>query len=355
MVDLTLAAVQRNYDRLGVRFDTTHGESFYEDMMPAVIAEAIEQGVAKREEGGALSIKELRNDQGRELPSFLLQRSDGGTLYVTRDVATIKFRESEYHPSTIIYVVEQRQELHFRQVFALTRALGHAAGIDLVHVHFGTVFDIAGAPLSSRKGNMVYLKALLDDAEARARQVIEEKIRDGSTELPPEEIPHIARQVGVGAVVYNDLYQDPKRNITLDWERMLSFEGNSAPYLQYIFARCCSVLRKASGQEHTTDLFANLPHYDAALLTEPQEMVVLKQLARFPDAIRRAGQHMAPYVIADWLYTTAREYARFYHDIRVLQAPTAELRNARLALTAATAQGLRNGLRLLLIEAPERM
>lgn len=355
MRDLTLRANQRSYDRLGVKFDSSHGESFYEGMMPAVLAAVEQHELGQRDPGGALAIKGLHDDQGRELPSFLLQRSDGGTLYSTRDVATIQYREETYHPTMIIYVVEQRQELHFRHVFALARALGLAENIKLIHVYFGTIFGANGEPLSTRRGNMIYLETLLDDAEARARAVLEEKIAEGKTELSPDEITTVARAVGVGAVIYNDLFQDPKRNITLDWERMLSFEGNSAPYLQYTHARCCSILREASGRAMIGDLWSAVPAFDAGLLREPQEQAVLKQLARLPHAIRRAGNFFAPYTIADWLYATAREFARFYRDLSVLKAPSPELRAARLALVAATAQSLHNGLALLGIEAPERM
>ena len=356
MREITLVSNQRNYDRLGVRFDTVHGESFYNDMQAAVMQAAQEQGIAIREEGGALSIKGLHDANGRELPSFLLQRSDGGTLYLTRDVATIEYRADTYHPAAVLYVVEQRQELHFRQTFATARAL-HVVDDDvqLVHVAFGTIFGTNGEPLSTRKGNMVYLETLLDDAEARALSVIQAKIAEGRTELGHEEAQAVARAVGIGAVVYNDLFQDPKRNITLDWEQMLAFEGNSAPYLQYTYARCCAMLRDATGRNEVGALFAHLADWDAALLGEPQSLAVLKQLARFPDTIRRAGEHAAPYVIADWLFATAREFARFYRDLPVLKAPTPELRAARLALVAATAQNLRNGLRLLGITAPERM
>ncbi len=161
-----------------------------------------------------------------------------------------------------------------------------------------------------------------------------------------DEVDAVAEAVGIGAVIYNDLYQDPKRNITLDWERMLSFEGNSAPYLQYTHARCCSILREAG--ETPAD-------YDPSILLTEQEVDVIKQIARFPGIVRRAGAGYAPYVIADSLYTTAREFARFYRDHRVLKAPTPEIRAARLHLVAATAQVLRNGLSLLGIKAPQRM
>jgi arginyl-tRNA synthetase len=167
MVEATLQANQRNYDRLGVRFDTIHGESFYADMLPDVLSEAEAKGLAERDPGAALAVKGLRDKNGKELPTFLLQRSDGGTLYLTRDIATIVFREREYHPSQMIYAVDQRQELHFRQVFALARAMGYAQNTELIHIPFGMVLDASGQPFSTRKGNMLYLEALLDEATAR--------------------------------------------------------------------------------------------------------------------------------------------------------------------------------------------
>lgn len=346
MIELTKEANQVNYDRLGVAFDLQHGESFYASMLPTVMAKTEDQGLAVRDPGGALVVKELPADNGKLLPTFLVQRSDGATLYLTRDLATIIYREHEFGPKKIIYVVEQRQELHFRQVFALTRALGYGQNIELVHVYFGTIFGPNGEPLSARRGNMVYLQTLLDDADAQARAVVQEKIADGKTSFTPEEIDALAKIVGTGAVIYNDLYQDPRRNITLDWERMLAFEGNSAPYLQYTHARCRSILREV-GDEAAGG--------DATLLTTDEEVAVLKQLAHLPEAVRRAGETYAPYHIADWLYGTAREFARFYRAHSVLQASSPELRAARLRLVAATAQALRNGLSLLGIQAPERM
>jgi arginyl-tRNA synthetase len=347
IVDLTMRYTNPLYERLGAHFDTIHGESFYEDKMAAVIAKAQDEGVATRDDQGALVV-ELPG-----LPTFLLQRTDGGTLYLTRDVATVAFREHQYHPSAIIYVVDIRQELHFRQVFALARALGFAEGSDLIHITYGIVFDAKGEPLSTRKGNMIYLQALLEDAHQRARALVEQ----ASPDLPEEEKDNVAEIVGVGAVVYNDLYQDPRRNITLDWERMLALEGNSAPYIQYMFARCRSILRKAAEQgignggwglagEH-----ARAPH----LLTHPSETAVIKQLARLPGAVREAGARYAPFVIAEWCYETARALAGFYRDCSVLKAETPELSVARLHLVAATAQALKNGLALLGIRAPERM
>ncbi|HMQ34120.1 MAG TPA: arginine--tRNA ligase [Chloroflexaceae bacterium] len=340
-VDMTMAAAQRNYDRLGVRIDHAYGESFYEPMLAGVIQDALDKGVAFRDQGGAVVVENLAN-----LPTFLLQRSDGGTLYMTRDVATILFRMREFAPHKIVYVIGEPQSLHLRQLFALVRALGYTAEVELVHVAFGTVFDEHGQPLSTRKGNMVYLEALLDEAIARAREVVERK----NPELPEDEKRAVAEAVGVGAVVYNDLYQDPKRNITLDWERMLATEGNSATYLQYSHARCRSILRRAG-----EDGGPGAEGADPALLTHPSETRLLKHLARLPEALREAGARYAPFVVADWCYTTAREFGVFFEQCPVLKAPSPELRAARLALVAATATALKSGLGLLGIRAPERM
>jgi arginyl-tRNA synthetase len=342
-IDLSMDAAQRNYDRLGVAIDHAYGESFYEPMLEGVIQEALTNGVAYRDEGGAVVIEEL----DKNIPTFLLQRSDGGTLYMTRDVATIKFRMQEFAPTRIVYVVGEPQSLHLRQLFALVRQLGYASDTELVHVSFGTVFDSKGQPLSTRRGNMVYLEALLDEAVQRALAVVERK----NPELPGKEKQAIAEAVGVGAVVYNDLYQDTRRNITLDWERMLATEGNSATYLQYSVARCRSILRRATEIDATP---SDDPQ-QLGLLTHPAEQQLLKHLARLPEAIREAGARYAPFVIADWCYTTAREFAVFFEQCPVLKAESAELRDGRLALVAATAQALANGLALLGIRAPERM
>ena len=232
-----------------------------------------------------------------------------------------------------------------RQLFALMRAMGHAKDIELMHIVFGTVFDTSGSALSTRRGNMIYLEVLLDEAVTRARAEVEDK----SGELPEDEKQAVAEAVGVGAVIYNDLYQDPKRNITLDWDRMLAREGNSATYLQYTYARCKSILRRAAS-EQTAALEAS-----PALLIHPSEQRLIKHLARLPEALREAGARYSPFVIAEWCYTTAREFGVFFEQCPVLKAESCELRAARLALVAATAQALKNGLSLLGITAPERM
>lgn len=340
IVALTRQVNQRSYEQLGVHFDTELGESFYAPLSAEVIAGALERGVAERGADGAVVVAL------DDLPPFLLQRSDGGTLYHTRDLAAVGFRVRSYQPARLIYVVDQRQELNFRQLFAAARALGYVPpAVELIHVAFGTVFAPNGQPLSTRRGNMVYLEALLAEAVTRARTIVADKAAGRGAELTDAEQERIAEAVGVGAVIYNDLYQDPRRNITLDWERMLSLEGNSAAYLQYTHARCRSILRRAG----------ELPaRYDPALLADAAEIAVLKALGQLPEALRRAADAYAPNVLADWLYGAARQFAAFYRDCPVLDAPPM-LRDARLHLVAAVAQALRNGLTLLGIAAPERM
>lgn len=346
-IQTTLEVNQHSYNRLGVQFDHIYGESFYEAMLPEVIQQALDMGLATRDEDGAVVVKELEE----KLPTFLLQRSDGGTLYITRDIATVAFRMREFAPHAIVYVVGAPQELHLRQLFALVRAMNLVDDeAELVHVSFGNILDAQGQALSTRKGNMVYLQALLDDAVARARQVVEEKQAD----LSETEKDEVAEIVGIGAVIYNDLYQDTRRTITLDWDRMLSIEGNSATYLQYSYARCRSILRKA-GAPYGSENIALPAHTSLELLTHASEQQLLKHLARLPAVVREAGRRYAPSVIADWCYTTAREFGVFFEHCPVLRADTPHQREARLALVAATAQSLKNGLALLGIKAPERM
>ncbi len=344
MVTLTLTANQYNYDRLGVKFDHTYGESFYAPMTEGVIQEALASGHAHRDDGGAVVVSELAEN----LPTFLLQRSDSGTLYHTRDMATIKFRMQEFDPVQIIYVVDARQELHFRQLFALSRAMGYVPdSTELMHVKFGTIFDQHGKPLSTRAGNMIYLADLLDDARDRARQIVDVS----SPDLSEDERAQVAETVGVGAVVYNDLYQDPRRNINLDWDRMLAIEGNSAPYIQYMYARCRSIVRRVNGEQ--SDM--QVPACDASLLQHPSELDLVRQLAKMPGSVREAAERYATFVMAEWCYDTARAFSAFYRDCPVVKAEDEQVRVARLALTAATAQALRNGLALLGIRVPERM
>ncbi len=338
-VDMTIEELEKTYHRLRVRFDTYHGESFYEPMLDSVIEEAVVKGVAQRDPDSPAVILDL-TEYG--LPSTLLRKSDGATLYLTRELATALYRHRQYDPALILFVIGAEQSLHFRQLFKALELMGYS---DLVarsvHVDFGWIVKPDGSRFSMREGEVIFLDDLLDEAEARARAIVEEKNPD----LTEAEKLEIARQVGIGAVIYNDLYQDRRRDIVFDWDHMLSFDGNTAPYIQYTHTRCESVLEKGGG----------LPAgYDPGLLIEPQEQALLKQLARFPRAVRQAAQDFAPHVLAEWLFDTSREFSRFWRDQPILLAPEG-VREARLGLVAAVGQSIRNGLRLLGIEAPDKM
>lgn len=338
-VDLTIEQFEKTYRRLGVHFDTYHGESFYEPMLDEVIEEALDKGVAQRDPDSQAVVLDLTD---YNLPSTLLRKSDGATLYLTRELATTLWRYRQYDPALVLYVVGEEQSLHFRQMIKAIELMGYPdLAQHCVHVSFGYILRPDGGHFSMREGQVLFLTDLVDEAVARARAVVEAKNPD----LPEEERAEIARQVGIGALIYNDLYQDRRRDIVFDWDRMLSFEGNTAPYIQYTHTRCHSVLEKGGGVPE---------QYDPARLTEPQEQALIKHLSRFPNAVRRASGEFAPHVVAEWLYGTARDFSRLWRDLSILTAPEG-VRQARLALVAAVGQGIRNGLSLLGIEAPTRM
>lgn len=350
LIDITMTEFGRTYDRLGVRFTTQHGESYFESMMPRVMAEAVEKGVARRDAGGALVV-----EFGDKLPSCLLQKSDGGTLYQTRDAATCLYRLKHYAPTRNIYVVGAEQKLHFQQVFEIVRRMGYAEIADAsVHISFGKVSPPEGGRFSMRAGNVVFLNDVLDEAVERAEAKMRENVASGKSEIAEDEIVGVAEMLGVGAVIYADLFQGPDRNITFDWDKMLQSEGNTAMYLQYAHARCKSILRKSGTSLPST--LEGLSGAGGEGLTHPAEQAVLKQLARLPHAVREAGEKYSPAIVADWTFQLAKTFSTFYDQCPVLRDDVpADLRGARLALVAATAQGIKNGLALLGIQAPERV
>lgn len=345
IVDISLAEFNRTYARLDIRFDTTHGESYFEPMLEDILVDALAKGVAVIEPGGAVVV-----EFGDLLPSCLLRKTDGATLYQTRDVATCIYRWNEFRPTRNVYVVGAEQTLHFQQVFEIVRRLGYPDIADRsVHISFGMLTKATGEKFSARKGENIYLEEVLDEATARARAKVLEQVAAGRSEVSGEtEIAATAEMIGLGSVIYADLFQGPERNIQFDWDKMLSNEGNTAPYIQYTYARCRSILREATG---TYSGASGNP----ALLVAVEEQAVLKQLARMPHAVREAGEKFLPATVAEWTYTLAREFARFYHECPVLKAPTQERRAARLILVEAVAIGLRNGTALLGIKVPERM
>jgi len=334
-VELSLREFDRIYRRLGVRFDLVRGESYYRNDLPRIVAELKARGLARESEGAQVVFLE---EEG--LPPCIVQKRDGGFNYATTDLATIASRIREFAPEKILYVTDERQQLHFRQIFAIARRMGWQA--KLVHVWFG-LMRLPEGTFSTREGNVIRLERLLDEAEARAREIV----RQTSPQMPEEEQAEVARAVGIGAVKYADLSQNPQSLVVFTWEKALSLEGNSAPYLQYTCARIQSVLDKYAERFGT-------PQVHPVQLTHPQERRVALRLVRFPDVVLRAAERYRPNLLADYLYDLAQQYNTLYQNVPFLKAEPG-IRESRVSLCRVTQAVLRRGLDLLGIETPRRI
>ncbi len=331
---LTLKDTERVYQLLGVTFDSYAGESFYIDKMGPVIDELRDKGLLTVSEGA--SVVDLSED---DMPPCLILRSDGASLYHTRDLTAAIYRQNTYHFDKCLYVVAYQQDLHFRQLFRVLEKMGYDWAKNCVHVSFGMI-SYEGQSLSTRKGHIVLLEDLLDQAQQKALSIIEEK----SPNLPNKE--EVARQVGIGAVVYADLSNNRIKDIDFSWERALNFDGETGPYVQYTHARCCSVLRKAA------DL--TLPAPDMEALTDDEAQSLLRLLSRFPDVVLEAANRYEPSLITRAVTDIAQAYNKFYYEHRILD-DTPAATSAKVALTQATKSVIKTGLFLIGIEAPERM
>ena len=325
-IDISIGEFERMYAKLGVKFDTYRGESYYNEMMPGVVEELIKAGLAVESEG-ALVV----NLEAEKLGVAIVRKSDGGYNYTTSDLACVKSRVAEYAPERIIYVTDARQQLHFRQWFSIAAKMGCTT--TLVHVPFG-LMSFQGKAISTREGNLIRLDELLEEAKRRAFEIVKERGGD----------ERLAEQIGYGAVKYSDLSHDPITDIDFSWDKALALEGNSGPYLQYAHARVRSLLAKAGGE----------PAERAFAVAEPSERRLALQLVEFPGAVVRAAEAYKPSVLADYLFQTAQLYSSFYQSTPVLKSeePT---RSSRLALCALFGDILRLGLSLLGIETPDHI
>jgi arginyl-tRNA synthetase len=330
IVETSKREFERIYKLLGVKIDYAYGESFYEDKMPEVIAEAREKGLTVKSEGA--EIIEFKN-----LPPAMLTKSDGTTTYFTRDLATIKFRIGEWDPRLFIYEVGSDQTLHFRQVFETIKLLGWGEAREFVHVPHGLI-RFARGKMSTRRGQTVELEEVLNEAIVRAQAIIEKS--ETGRGLTGSEKEDVAKAVGIGAIKYFDLMHHPRTDIIFDWEKIFVLEGNSAPYLQYTLARANSVLAK--GKEGSSK---------AGKLNN-EEMVTLRSLAQFSEIIVTAAKSYSPNILANYLFNLAQKYNNFYNQHRIIGG---ENQDFRFALTSGVRQVLKNGLTLLGIETPERM
>ncbi len=332
------------YERLDVHFDVTYGESHYNDLLPDLVEQLLDDGIAEHSEGAVCVF--FRDEEGEnEKPPFLIRKKDGAALYGTTDIATVQFRVGTWDPARIIYVTDHRQRLHFQQLFETARRMGVQA--ELQHVMFGIMSSPTGA-LSTRSGNAIPLDQLLDEAERRARVLLVERMETGGADYTDDELTELSTMLGLGAIKYSDLSNNPASNITFTWDKMLSFEGNTAPYLQYTSARTQSLLRKAAEAGLEPDGVTLALRHDA-------ERQLLLHLADFGPTVRAAFDAGKPNTLASWLYDLASAYHGWYAACPVLRAEEGEVKVSRLNLTLLTQRQLRRGLDLLGIGAPERM
>ena len=334
MKTLTLKEVGEVYKLLGVEFDSYAGESFYEDKMQAVIDELDAKGLLKTDKGA--NIVDLSENY---MPPCIIVKSDGATLYATRDLAAAIYRKKTYDFVKSIYVVAYQQNLHFQQFFKVLELMGYDWVKDCVHVNFGMVSMEEGT-LSTRHGNVVYLEDVLNASIEKTLEIIKEK----SPDLEDKEAA--ARAVGVGAVVWGILYNSRIKDTSFSWKKMLNFDGETGPYAQYTHARCCSVLRKAGGYDEAD--------IDCTLLSGEAETALVKAIAAFPDTVKAAAEKYEPYLIARAAIEICSRFNKFYYDCRIMDDDM-HIRNARLALTDAARICIKNALYLVGLEAPERM
>lgn len=329
MVKESMEDLQKIFDRLGIHFDHTMGESFYLKMADEILEDGKKRGLFVEGEGGSLIF-----NMGEGAVPALIQKSDGTTLYLTRDIATVKYRVETWHPSAILYVVDVAQSLHFKQDFAISKALGYTGDTSLEHIFFGRM-SFADRAMSTRKGNVILVDDLLNEAVERAGKLAAEK----SGEIPRKDLERIVETVGIGSIKYGILSQDRIKNLIFDWDKMITLEGNSAPYLLYSYARAHSIIEK-TGQNS----FAGLPK-----LSDPLEVDLLRMMISFPEVLESALQENKPHIIANFMYELCQNFNRFYGHCKVLGDRT------RLGLVQAFMHELKTGLTILGIPVLEKM
>jgi arginyl-tRNA synthetase len=333
-VDLSLVEFNRIYDILGVSFDHFTGESFYNDKMEPVVAEIKEKNLLVESDGAYVV------DLGEEMPPCIILKRDGATIYATRDITAALYRKKKFDFEKCIYITDYAQDLHFQQWFKVIELMGYDWAGDLMHESFGRVSTEQGK-LQTRKGNVILLDDLLSQSIGKVRSIIDERNPD----LDDKE--EVAKAVGIGAVVFNDLSNNKNRDIVFNWDRMLSFEGETGPYVQYTHARACSVIRKSG-------LVGYAAQIDYSLLLDAASLDVIQELAEFPDVVEQAMLRNEPSLITRKIILVAQRFNKFYHDCPILVEDQA-LKGSRLALVLAVKTVLATGLDLLGIKAPERM
>lgn len=333
-IDISLEEYQKVYELLDVKFDSYNGEAFYNDKMASIIDELREKKLLE-ESQGALIVN--LDEEG--MPPCLILKTDGSTLYATRDITAAIYRKNTYNFEKCIYVTGVSQSLHFQQWFKVIEKMGYDWHKDLHHVPFGTV-SIGGEKLATRTGNVILLEDILSEAMKKTLEIIDAKNPD------LEDKYEIARQMGVGAVIFSDLSSNRIKDVSFSWEEILNFDGETGPYVQYTHARACSLIRK-SKSDVTSE-------FDSNLISNKEEFQLTKTLAAFPDKVKMALEELEPSILTRYLVDVAQDFNRFYHEHSIL-VEDAALRNARLALVTATKTTLANGLALIGLHAPEKV
>ncbi len=349
---ITLDACFEIYHLLGGIFkeDDIRGESFYNDKLADIVGELKSNKLAEESDGAICVFPSgFKNKEGQPLP-FIIQKSDGAFLYATTDLAALRYRVNELKANVIIYVTDARQKLHFEMLFAVAKMAGWLGDdVELSHVMFGSILGEDGTPLKTRAGENVKLKELLDEAVERAREVVEQKNPD----LPEEKKKEIAKAVGIGAVKYADYSNNRTSDYVFSFDKMLAMDGNTAPYMQYAYARIKSIERKA--QTKDVDIEDELAGLEALDLTEPSELDLAKYLIRYGEAIQAAAADYRPNYLTAYLYELAQKFSAFYTNCPVLKAEP-DKRPTRLLLCDLTAKTIKHGLSELLgIEVVEQM
>ena len=351
-IDISIGEFDRMYAKLGVKFDTYRGESYYNDTMPGIVAKLQEMGLAVESEG-ALVV----NLESEKLGVAIVRKSDGGYNYTTSDLACVKTRVEEYDPERIIYVTDARQQLHFKQWFSIAAKMGYTT--KLVHVPFG-LMSYQGKAISTREGNLIKLDELLAEAVKRSLAIVMSRrgtdgASGGPAPLPTDDDVKLAEQIGYGAVKYSDLSHDPITDIDFSWDKALALEGNSGPYLQYAYARVCSLLEKAgSGTDGGSGAPEPMPKDVGFAVSTSSEKRLALQLLEFPGAVVRAAEAYKPSVLADYLFQTAQLYSSFYQSSPILKSEPS-VRAARLKLCELFGKVLSTGLGLLGIDTPRHI
>lgn len=340
-VDISMKEYEKVWARLGVKHDLVRGESFYNDRLQGVIDLLNEKKLLVRSEGADVVML------GENEPPCLIRKSDGASLYATRDLASALYRMQELKADLNLYIVGSDQNLHFKQVFAVLERAGFDWADKMHHISFG-MYRFKEGKMSTRKGQTVFLADVLNQAVEQTRKLIEAK----NPALSADEKADIAEKVGVGAVVFNDLAVDRVQNVEFDWDKILSFEGDSGPYVQYMYVRCASLLRKANGFHLSLD--EQQLQASCAVLNGEDEIQLLMALLSFDEVLKQAFEAFKPNTVAQYLLQVCGLFSQFYHKHRILDSEPHE-QWARLALADCTREVIKTGLEILSIQAPEVM